>query len=175
MNIDAIDSLRSLQTAGIIVSSNTYSDTFEDAFIQKELEDKPQGVKKKIKPRAQIEFESEFIDFGEIEEGDIIKQNFHFKNVGNAPLEILSAKGSCGFTQPSYPFVEILPGESGFIGVDYNSVGKSGDQKVNIRISTNALKSDYVLYLKGRVNSTDKSIESEADTLSKHKESKQKD
>jgi len=168
LNINAKDSLPLSQTSG-----NIDSDTIKLAYTPKEIEIKSQGVKKKIKPKAQIEFENEFIDFGKIKEGDIIKQKFFFKNVGNAPLEILSAKGSCGCTQPSYPFVEILPGESGFIGVDYNSVGKWGDQKVNIRVSSNARNSEYILYLKGHVNSKEKSIE--VDTLSKHKESKQKD
>lgn len=158
--------------------SDSTSDLQDSIIVERNIEKvetKPIPVKEKVKPKARIEFENEFIDFGDIVEGDIIKQKFHFKNVGNAPLEIISAKGTCGCTLPSYPFVEIPPGESGFIGVDYNSVGKWGDQKVNIRISTNARKSDYILYLKGRVHTKDESNESQEDTLSGYEQSKQID
>lgn len=124
--------------------------------------------KNKLTKKPIIQFENEFIDFGDIEEGDIIKEKFVFTNKGNAPLEILSAKGSCGCTQPSFPFIAVPPGESGYIGVEYNSISKWGKQNVNIRIKTNARAADYILYMKGFVNEKSKEIHSEKDSLVKN-------
>ncbi len=67
-------------------------------------------------------------NFGEIVEGDIIKKKFIFTNTGKAPLQIIGAEASCGCARPTAPFLDIAPGESGEIGITYNSVNKDGDQ-----------------------------------------------
>lgn len=107
--------------------------------------------KKKVKKVAQIEWEDMTYDFGTITEGDVIEHKFKFKNIGNAPLSFSGADASCGCTTPSIPFLDIAPGETGYVGVKYNSVNKEGEQKPEIKITTNAKPSLTMLYLKGVV------------------------
>ncbi|MDH5379626.1 MAG: DUF1573 domain-containing protein, partial [Cyclobacteriaceae bacterium] len=57
-----------------------------------EPEVKPEG------PIPSFEFEKTDHDFGTITDGDIVKHTFTFKNTGDAPLIIQSARGSCGCT-----------------------------------------------------------------------------
>ena len=138
------DSLKSLEDS-LSHQLDSLSANAADKFKDTLSNDSP---KKKI-PRAKpvITFKNMRLDAGKITQGEIINTKFEFRNTGKAPLEILSAKGSCGCTQPSFPFLAIPPGESGFIGVEYNSVGKSGAQNVDITIKTNASKNDLILNL----------------------------
>lgn len=99
-----------------------------------------------------IDFEKVRFNFGEIYHADKVQHEFQFINKGDRDLEIKGARASCGCTTPSYPFLPIKPGDKGFIGVTYNSVGKQGAQKATIRVATNDPdKPEVVLYLSGRV------------------------
>jgi len=106
---------------------------------------------KKKKRQAKIEFDEPNKVFGEIMEGDTVDFKFTFKNTGNAPLDIISAVPTCGCTRPSTPFLAIEPGEDGYIGVKYISVGKSGDQEPTITVTSNAYPETVVLTMKGFV------------------------
>jgi len=126
--------------------------------------EKPKStIPKKVKPkkilpakkvpqaRPAIIFEDIRHDFDTLMQGEKYTHQFKFKNTGNQDLEIFKAKGSCGCTQPSFPFIGIAPGETGFIGVEYNSVGKELDQSATIEVFTNVQEPPYVLYLTGHV------------------------
>ena len=128
-----------------------------------------QKPKKVVKARApEIEFEELLFDFGEIMQGDKIDHKFKFTNTGNAPLSISKADASCGCATPSIPFMDIMPGEQGFIGVSYNSVGKEGEEVPQVTIFTNAKTNpNQTLKLKGFVKVPEKdSIKT--DTLKKN-------
>ncbi|MBB4120044.1 hypothetical protein GGR32_002356 [Mesonia hippocampi] len=86
---------------------------------------------------AKIEFEKEMHDFGTINEGDVVEHIFKFKNTGDAPLVITSAKGSCGCTVPNPPKEPIAPGAEGEFAVKFNSAGKPNSQIKTIRITAN--------------------------------------
>ena len=103
------------------------------------------------RPKPQIEFEVIRHDFGTIIQGDTVLYNFNFVNKGKAPLEIESAKATCGCTQPSFPFIPIEPGEEGYIGVMYISVGKEGHQEPTITVTSNATKEPITLLMTGTV------------------------
>lgn len=98
-----------------------------------------------------IEFEELVYDFGELTEGDQISHKFKFKNAGKAPLSITAANATCGCTQPSFPFLDINPGETGIIGVEYFSVNKDGPQEPKITVLGNMEGGSVVLTLKGNV------------------------
>ena len=116
-------------------------------------------IKKKIvtKPKpapstfANISFDKLVHEFGEIDEGDKITHKFKFKNTGNGPLIIDNVDVSCGCTMPTYPIIPIGPGETGEIGVIYNSKGKFGTQKPSITIKTNATQPLVKLYMSGSI------------------------
>lgn len=119
---------------------------------------KPKTNKKKPKPvkvvshkKPKIQFEELVWNFGEITEGDIIEKKFKFVNTGNAPLEIIATSATCGCTRPSFPFLDIAPGESNVIGVTYNSVGKDGEQDPEITIESNTIPKITTLKLHGTV------------------------
>lgn len=114
---------------------------------------------KKSKPTAPkrrkgypaIEFEKMTMVFDTIQQGDLVDHDFIFTNTGNAPLEIKSARASCGCTQPSFPFIPIEPNEQGRISVRYNSVGKEGNQAPDITVTTNINSKELILVMEGFV------------------------
>jgi len=94
---------------------------------------------------AQFQFEEEFHDFGQIEEGVLAQHVFKFKNVGSAPLVISNAQGSCGCTVPEYPRTPIAPGESGEIKVSFDSNGRPGRNDKQVTINANTVPNVMVL------------------------------
>lgn len=112
----------------------------------------------------QIEFLEDTHEVGDIVEGDVIKHTFKFKNIGKAPLNIEKAEGTCGCTQPSYPFLAIAPGEFGKIGVNYHSVGKSGPQKPEIVVHSDS-KNEPIKTLYLELNVKDKPVDTPADSI----------
>mgnify|MGYP002634807682 CR=1 FL=1 len=103
------------------------------------------------KDGAKIEFESETIDYGTIENNADGNREFKFKNTGNAPLVITTAKGSCGCTVPTWPKEPIKPGDSGDIEVSFDTAGKPNRQNKTITLTTNTESGREVLTLKGSV------------------------
>ena len=129
--------------------------------LKKKSTAKPKPQKKYY---PEIEFVEESYEVGEIIEGDVITHTFKFKNIGKAPLNIEKAEGTCGCTQPSYPFLAIAPGEEGEIGVNYHSVGKSGPQKPEIIVHSDA-KNNPIKTLFLELNVKDKPSDNPADSL----------
>lgn len=89
--------------------------------------------------QAKIEFKETTHNFGKFsEKSPVVTCSFVFTNVGDAPLVINQAMGSCGCTVPEYPKAPIKPGESGEIKVTYNGTGKfPGHFKKSVTVRTN--------------------------------------
>jgi Protein of unknown function (DUF1573) len=104
---------------------------------------------------AKIVFEANTFEFGKINQGEIVKHTFNFKNDSDEPLIISSAQASCGCTIPSYPKDPIAPGQEGKIDVQFNSTGKQGVQNKSITITANTVPNSTTLILKGEVIMTD--------------------
>ena len=124
---------------------------------------KPKPRKKVSRPN--LKFDLIRHNFDTIVAGDVIDYKFEFTNTGKAPLVIESVRATCGCTQPSYPFVPIEPGETGFIGVTYNSVGKEGLQKPLVTVRSNASKEPIALMLTGFVETKKKEKKEPQDTI----------
>lgn len=90
-------------------------------------------------------------NFGKVAEGEKVTFNFRFKNVGAKPLVITSTSASCGCTVPEKPERPILPGETGFIKVVFNSQGKVGHNEKNITVMANTNPAFPGLLLTGDV------------------------
>ncbi len=110
-----------------------------------EPEVKPEG------PLPLFQFPEENHDFGTINEGDVVEKTFTFKNVGEAPLIISSAKASCGCTVPEWPKEPIGIGEEGKITVKFNSKGKPGIQNKTVTITANTYPKISRLTIKANV------------------------
>jgi hypothetical protein len=117
--------------------------------------DTPQVTK--TQDGAKIEFESETIDYGTIENKADGNREFKFTNTGNAPLVISSAKGSCGCTVPTWPKEAIAPGESSVIKVKY-ATNRTGTFSKSITLVSNAVNaSSKVIRIKGTVKPPEES------------------
>lgn len=100
---------------------------------------------------AEITFETDLHDFGDIEYGGNGTYEFKFKNTGTTPLIISNAKGSCGCTVPTYPKdVPIKPGESQIIKVTYDTK-RVGHFMKTVRVTSNAKTQVKVITIRGKV------------------------
>mgnify|MGYP001228394022 FL=1 len=109
-----------------------------------------------IKTGPVIKFEETLLDFGVITQGDTVEHTFIFQNMGTQPLKILSARGSCGCTVPTYSKEEVRPGAKGEVVVRFNSAGKMGKQNKTVTLVTNALSNKtVVLTVRGTIKRKD--------------------
>ena len=96
-------------------------------------------------------FDETTYDFGSISQGEKVKHTFYFKNTGNSPLVIHSAKGSCGCTIPDWPKEPIAPGKEGKIEVSFNSEMKTGHQEKVVTILANTQPTKNLIKITGDV------------------------
>lgn len=102
---------------------------------------------------TEMSFEDMEYDFGEVTEGKQVKYTFKFKNTGDQNLVLINVKGSCGCTVPEeWPKNPIAPGETGEIKVNFDSQGRVGNVRKNVRVEANTNPSLNILTLTGIVN-----------------------
>lgn len=99
---------------------------------------------------AEMDFETEVIDYGTIPQNADGVRTFKFTNTGNEPLIISNAKGSCGCTVPTWPKKPINPGESGEIKVKY-ATNRLGPINKSVTVTANTAEKNTVLRIKGNV------------------------
>jgi Protein of unknown function (DUF1573) len=119
----------------------------------------PAKAKEEIAPvdpatLTKIEILEPTIDFGTIPQGESAKATYRVKNVGDKPLIITKAKGSCGCTVPEWPKEAIAPGDIAEIKVVFNSKGKKGKQNKRITITANTDPADSFMTITGTVEET---------------------
>lgn len=77
------------------------------------------------------------VDFGHLIESEGPKtQRVEVKNTGEEPVSIIRIRPTCGCTAVDYFTDEIMPGQSGWIDVEYNPAGRSGAFEKAIKIYT---------------------------------------
>lgn len=86
---------------------------------------------------AEITFDKDVHDFGNMKQGGDATYEFKFKNTGTEPLVISNARGSCGCTVPQWPQEPIKPGASSTIKVTYDSK-RVGPINKSVTITSNA-------------------------------------
>lgn len=100
----------------------------------------------------EITFDKIVHDFGNVNEGDIVKTVFNFTNTGENDLYIVDAVASCGCTVPKYPKnIAIPPGDNGEIEVNFNTSGRPNLQSKLVRISANTKSGSSFLTIKAFV------------------------
>jgi hypothetical protein len=120
----------------------------------KNLKSKYRHSSKKIeteKKWPEISFLTNEINFDTIKAGTVVTKKFYFTNTGYAPLQIKKTEVSCGCTIPSFPFIDILPLEQGFIEMTFKSEGKNGPQHPSVVLFTNCKNPTKTIYMKGVV------------------------
>lgn len=104
-----------------------------------------------LKDSTTVEIIDSVYNFGTVVEGEKVEYSYRFKNTGTKPLVIITASGSCGCTVPQRPEKPIMPGETGFIKVVFNSKGRVGPNEKHVTITSNAKPEFQQLLLKGEV------------------------
>jgi uncharacterized protein DUF1573 len=87
---------------------------------------------------AEIVFDQDSCDFGNVTEGEKVGWYFYFTNKGQTDLLIINAHATCGCTIPEYDIEPVAPGERGFVKVIFDSSGRSGKQYKTVTIESNA-------------------------------------
>ncbi|WP_301923996.1 DUF1573 domain-containing protein [Ferruginibacter sp.] len=90
-------------------------------------------------------------NFGTVSEGEKVTYNFRFKNNGSKPLVVTDTHASCGCTVPEKPEKPVMPGETSFIKVVFNSKGKVGHNEKTITVVSNANPAFPPLILRGEI------------------------
>ncbi len=90
-------------------------------------------------------------DFGKIKEGSVVEYSYRFKNTGTNPLVITDAVGSCGCTVPEKPEQPVLPGETGYMKVKFNSDNRAGMTHKTVTVTANVTGGFPELVITGEV------------------------
>lgn len=100
-----------------------------------------------------IKWKDSVKSFGVVTEGDSIKIDFHFENIGETPLFLLAVKPSCGCTKVDYPRNTILPGEKGKITAIFTTSGQPPGMSVkSIIIKANTRNSmHHAMVFRGEI------------------------
>lgn len=106
---------------------------------------------KKAETQTKIQFESIEINFGEVKEGTTVSKIYKLKNTGKKRLMIEKVEGSCGCTVAEWPRYPVEPGENAEIKVNFNTLGKRGDQDKSITVTANTEPALTILRIKGKV------------------------
>lgn len=100
--------------------------------------------------KAEITFDSDVVDYGEVEYGADGVRKFTFTNTGNDVLIVARVYSTCGCTIPKKPESPIQPGEKGEIEVKYDTK-RTGPIRKTITVYSNASEVPQSLKIKGLV------------------------
>jgi Protein of unknown function (DUF1573) len=115
------------------------------------LVQKKQAEDDALKNTTAVQMIDSVYNFGTVADGEKVAFSFRFKNAGTNPLVVFDASATCGCTIPEKPEQPILPGETGFIKVIFNSSGKKGHNEKVINVTSNARPLFPPLKLTGEV------------------------
>ena len=102
------------------------------------------------KNAPKIEFENATFSFDTIKQGDKVKYDYVYKNIGTSDLIIHKIAPSCGCTVADTKTKVVKPGEKGIISSEFNSAGKTGVQSKTISVITNDPSNPKaILWIKG--------------------------
>jgi Protein of unknown function (DUF1573) len=91
-----------------------------------------------LKDSTTVQIIDSAYNFGKVTDGEKVEYSYRFKNTGTKPLVIVNASASCGCTVPQKPEKPVLPGETGFIKVVFDSKGRVGTAHKTITVISNA-------------------------------------
>ena len=94
-------------------------------------------------------FEETTHNFGQIPTNKIVEKEFEFTNSGEKPLNIIDYQSDCECITAELPQQEILPGESNYIKITFNTSGRKGLQFHGIVLTTDAKIPEKKLFIRG--------------------------
>jgi len=108
---------------------------------------------------AEMKFETEVLDYGNVKFDANGVREFKVKNVGKSPLTISNVQGQCGCTsttidgKPGWPQEPILPGKTASIKVKYDTK-RPGPFEKNVTITSNSKEPSKLVKIKGVVDAS---------------------
>ena len=125
---------------------------FSGCDVRKKDKQANMPAQKEVKDPTTVQMIDSVYDFGKVSEGEVVAYSYRFKNVGDKPLVITEQpKASCGCTIAERPEEPIMPGDTGFIKVKFNSENRPGEAHKTVTVSSNANPPFPELLLKGTV------------------------
>lgn len=100
---------------------------------------------------AQIKFDTDMHDFGEVTEGEKVSFSFKFTNTGKGPLVVTGIASSCGCTVGEYTHDTIKSGKQGDVTVSFDSWKRVGFQQKSVTVNSNTNPSSQILRFKAMV------------------------
>ncbi len=76
------------------------------------------------------------IELGTVKSGEIVQYQLGVRNTDSVAMLILDVTSSCGCTALDFDTVPILPGDTGFVTIQYDSKDQSGSQLKMVRLFT---------------------------------------
>lgn len=122
------------QTKYVYVFSNDpqtpeYKLTFNAVVVEKIFAPKDKSAK--------LVLDKNQFDFGNIEEGKVVDVKIGFKNTGQAQLEIIDVKTSCGCTAALLSSKKIAPNQSGNIRIELDTANREGKLTRTVTLFSN--------------------------------------
>ncbi len=114
-------------------------------------DDQSKALEQASKETTTVQIIDTLYDFGKVTDGEIVEFSFRFKNSGSKPLVINQPTASCGCTVAEKPEKPIMPGEIGFIKVNFNSKGRGPKADKTINVTSNAKPDFPPLQLRGEI------------------------
>jgi len=90
-------------------------------------------------------------NFGKVTDGEKVEYSYRFVNSGAKPLVVTNATASCGCTVPQRPERPVMPGDTGYIKVVFDSKNRVGEAHKTISVFSNARPEFPTLLLTGEV------------------------
>lgn len=97
----------------------------------------PPMTQAELAQAPKLDFDKNLHDFGAIKENMSVKTEFVFTNSGKSELNIRKVKPNCGCTVTKLEKYTLQPGDSSKMNVEFNSVGRRGNQQKSIVIFSN--------------------------------------
>ena len=114
-------------------------------------DDKATQIALALKDSTTVQIIDTVFNFSKVTDGEKVEYSYRFKNTGDKPLVIVDASASCGCTVPQKPEKPIMPGETGYIKVVFDSKGRVGNAHKSINVVSNAKPEFPPLLLTGDV------------------------
>ena len=90
-------------------------------------------------------------DFGTIIEGEKVVCYFDYENTGDSELVLSSVEAACGCTTPEWSSEPLQPGERRSLQIIFDTSGRSGVQRKQVTVKSNARNSVVKLTLKANI------------------------
>jgi hypothetical protein len=99
----------------------------------------------------EMRFDDPKYNFGFVDQGDTVRMLFKFSNTGSSPLVISDYKVECSCTVMEIPSKPVMPGETSFLHISFDTHNKYDRQDRTVTVISNAKNSPQTVRFKGVV------------------------